>query len=342
MLFISPYSGAGYLSDDLAIARERFEVSAIVVNQLAAPKKVTLLWRVFIELCTTPVDAVWIYVAVANYAVFVVWLAKRFGKKVFVITGGPEITFVPELNWGDMGSAWKRTAQRLALSQSDVILTYSEASRRDVERYTSVTHARTLYFGVDTERFKPDEGIEKENVIVTVAATVAQYSLVVKGVQTLLAAAAAMPDVRFVIIGRIAEDALPVVAAAPPNVHFAGRVSDSELLRWYQRAKVYAQVSAHEGFGVANIEAMACGCASVVSDVGSLPEVVGEAGLLVPFNDVAATVAACREALHRDDLRLAARVRIVTHFRLEQRRARLLATLRLLLEGAPAREAKAV
>jgi glycosyltransferase involved in cell wall biosynthesis len=64
-------------------------------------------------------------------------------------------------------------------------------------------------------------------------------------------------------------------------VHFLGYVPDSDLPLLYGAAEVFVFPSLHEGFGLPLLEAMACGTPVVASTRGSLPEVAGEAALLV-------------------------------------------------------------
>ncbi len=65
------------------------------------------------------------------------------------------------------------------------------------------------------------------------------------------------------------------------HVHLLENVSNEDLARLYNAARCLALPSYHEGFGLPPLEAMACGTPVVVSDRASLPEVVGDAGLLV-------------------------------------------------------------
>ncbi len=66
------------------------------------------------------------------------------------------------------------------------------------------------------------------------------------------------------------------------TVVFTGKVTDEERRSLYQGAAAYATPSLHEGFGLTALEAMVCGVPTIVSDRTSLPEVVGDAALVVP------------------------------------------------------------
>jgi len=70
------------------------------------------------------------------------------------------------------------------------------------------------------------------------------------------------------------------------NVIFTGRLADKELVALYQAADLYIDPSLYEGFGFQVIEAMACGVAVITSNVTSLPEIVGDAGILVSPTDI--------------------------------------------------------
>jgi len=70
------------------------------------------------------------------------------------------------------------------------------------------------------------------------------------------------------------------------HVKFTGVVSDEKLQTIYSLADVFVFPSFQEGFGVPPLEAMACGCPVVCSNVTSLPEVVGDAGILLDPKDI--------------------------------------------------------
>ena len=95
--------------------------------------------------------------------------------------------------------------------------------------------------------------------------------------------------------------------AGGADVEFLGRVSDEELVDLYRGASVFLDPSLYEGFGYGVLEAMACGAPVVASDRTSMPEVVGEAGLLCDPESPAELAAAVRRVL--DEPPLAAELR---------------------------------
>jgi alpha-1,3-rhamnosyl/mannosyltransferase len=93
------------------------------------------------------------------------------------------------------------------------------------------------------------------------------------------------------------------------RVRFLGPMSDDDLPVLYSAATVFAFPSLYEGFGIPALEAMACGTPVVCSNSSSLPEVVGDAALLVNPYDVAAWRDALQRALDDDPLRAQMRER---------------------------------
>ena len=82
-----------------------------------------------------------------------------------------------------------------------------------------------------------------------------------------------------------------------------GRVPTADLVWLYNTARVFAFPSFYEGFGLPPLEAMACGTPVVVSNVSSLPEVVGDAGLLIDPQEVDELTVALWRLMSDEELR---------------------------------------
>jgi glycosyltransferase involved in cell wall biosynthesis len=86
-------------------------------------------------------------------------------------------------------------------------------------------------------------------------------------------------------------------ARAGQRVRFLGRVSDAELVDLYRGAAAYVDATLYEGFGYQVLEAMACGAPVVASALTSIPEVVGDAGIVCDPRDPDAIAAALNRVL---------------------------------------------
>jgi glycosyltransferase involved in cell wall biosynthesis len=102
-------------------------------------------------------------------------------------------------------------------------------------------------------------------------------------------------DPRYPEPARLVEE-LDVASA----VHRIGYLSDDRLATLYQQADVLAHASRYEGFGLQIAEAMACGLPVVCSNAGSLPEVAGEAAVLLDPDDAGGFANAIADILTND------------------------------------------
>ena len=91
---------------------------------------------------------------------------------------------------------------------------------------------------------------------------------------------------------------------------------DEELLALYRGARALVLPSLHEGFGLTALEAMACGTPVVAAGVSSIPEVVGDAAVLVDPLDPASIAAGLCRVLTEDGLCKDLRERVTTMWRL--------------------------
>jgi len=287
ILVACPSISSPFVNQDVEFLRKAFQVETVSFDKLSNPKIITVPFWVLKTLIFKKYDCLLIWFSIPKFSPLLTLIAKLFGKKVLVIAGGYDITFVPEINWGEMGVWWKRIAQKFSFFWVDHIFAFSDFSRKDIIKYVREEKVSTLYFGIDADFFCPKG--EKENLIVTTCFQITQTSILQKGLDSFMECALKLPGYRFLIIGQIDKSdsfALDFFKNAPPNLEFTNRfVTNEELRDYYRRAKIYVQLSAHEGFGIAVAEAMACECIPVGTKNTSLDEVIGNEDYLVNFND---------------------------------------------------------
>jgi glycosyltransferase involved in cell wall biosynthesis len=201
-----------------------------------------------------------------------------------------------------------RTMARISVRRAKRVIAISESTRQDVVSLLGVPADRVerIYCGVDpgfrplpsveVEEFRQGKGLPERFVLFL--GTIEPR----KNVETLVQAFAERiaagvglsrtrgsrltDDVHLVIAGGRGWMADPVFSrveelGVQDRVHFVGYVPEEEKPLWYNAATCFCYPSLYEGFGLPPLEAMACGVPVVTSNVSSLPEVVGEAGLSV-------------------------------------------------------------
>ncbi len=87
------------------------------------------------------------------------------------------------------------------------------------------------------------------------------------------------------------------------KVHFPGYIDSEDLPFLYNMAIVFVYPSYYEGFGLPVLEAMACGTPVITSNISSMPEIVGDSGLLINPNDISNIENAIKDLLSNDLLR---------------------------------------
>ncbi len=214
----------------------------------------------------------------------------------------------------------ERVLVRDQWARVDHVLTDSECSRRDIMAHLGVPAERltVVYPGIDLERFRPlppdATSIQTERPYVLCVAgadPTKNVGVLIDAFGRLPPAVRAAHDLILVGDFRRREDLRDRVAQSGigTNTRFAGIISDERLIDLYRRAAVFVFPSLYEGFGLPVLEAMACGCPVVSSDASSLPEVAGNAAVLVNATDVNGFSAAMEQVLKDPDFRASLRKR---------------------------------
>jgi glycosyltransferase involved in cell wall biosynthesis len=255
-------------------------------------------------------------------------------KPSVLIVGGFDTANMADIGYGYQQGGLRRWASRWIMRRAGRLITNSTYSLREIERNTPIEPRRVtvVHHGVPDRFGEP--AAEKQRVALTVGA-IDHGTLVQKGQLPFVEAARELPDVRFVLVGKWLDDAIERLrAAAPANVELKGWLSDEDLHAAYRGAAVYVQASRHEGFGLAVAEAMLAGCVPVVVNATAMPEVVGDAGVLIESQRPAEVADGVRRALAMGpEANRAARERILTTFPMSSRRDGILRVVDEALAG---------
>lgn len=203
--------------------------------------------------------------------------------------------------------------------RADAVLTDSDHSRGDLLHYLGLRpdFVQVTGCGIDP-RFAPVDDQAMQQAVIDRYKLPTPYLLYVgsinarKNIARLLEAYARVrerhPQLNLVIGGkrqwqtRAIDETLERLRLTD-HIHFTGYVSDTDLPALYSAATAFVFPSLYEGFGLPPLEAMACGTPVITSNVSSLPEVVGNAALLVDPYDVQALTRAIERIVQDEALR---------------------------------------
>jgi MMP alpha-(1->4)-mannosyltransferase len=215
--------------------------------------------------------------------------------------------------------------QKKVIKQLRNIVTVSDCSRQDIARDFGLQPAgiSLAHNGIDIDVFKPVPGVER-NPLRLMATCSADAPL--KGLRYLLHAYARLlesyPDLELLLVSKPnpggKTEQLVQRLGLVDKVQFVNDISTEQMVQYYAEAAIAVVPSVYEGFGLPAGEAMACGVPVVSTDGGALPEVVGDAGVIVPVKNVDALVEAIDSLLQdpqrRAELGARAKRRIEENF----------------------------
>lgn len=205
--------------------------------------------------------------------------------------------------WYDFTEMQARTVRALPH-----LLAVSDAARTShADHYGMAADKAVVAFnGIDHSVFCPDDATGRQPKLI---AATASADVPIKGLDVLMTAFVELakrdPDVRLEMIGQLRDGparALLEKHRLMDRVSARSGVTREEIADLYRRAHVVVCPARFEGFGFPAAEAMACGAPVIASDGGALPEVVGDAGRIVPAGDAAALELAVRSVFNEPQL----------------------------------------
>ena len=220
-------------------------------------------------------------------------ISKLLRKPCIIVAGGSDVSLKDRSPAGyNQRSFFQKLIIKWTLKHAYAILAVS----KDVYEDAALLGAKNLhlvYNCIDTEKYKPVKA-KKEDIVLSIS-HLSKQNIERKGLKSLINSMPTVlkkhPRAKLILVGKKldAYDELLNMAKdlkIEKSIEFPGFVSEKQKIVMYNKAKVFASPSEHEGFGVAIAEAMACGTPVIVTHRGAVPEVVGDTGLYVKFGNI--------------------------------------------------------
>jgi len=214
---------------------------------------------------------------------------------LFVMTG--------EYSTAEFRARFTRQA-RDAAARADAIIAVSAFTKSQVVSLLGVAPGKVRVIHHGTRRLAFPAGGDREPVILNVGAIQKRKNII----RLVEAFEAVDPSWRLVLAGASGFGAAEILgrierSRARDRISVLGYISPSDLASWYAKAMIFAFPSLDEGFGMPVLEAMSAGIPVVTSNRSALPEVAGDAALLVDPEDTGALSGALRDLTRTPEFR---------------------------------------
>ena len=277
-------------------AQEQFKDVRLIRSRWPTHRPIIrILWEQLVQplqLRTARIDLLHAMAFAGPLALSTPWVVTVYDVSFLLFPGSFNRTNRMYLTW----------AVRNALQRADRVIAISESTRRDLLRLFSVSpdKVKVVYCGRDAGFSPPTDRAAVERVrarrhlperMILFVGTLEPRKNVPRLVRAFARAKReAHLAHRLVLVGargwRYGEvDQAIAEEGIAGDVILAGYIPQDELPAWYQAADLFVYPSLYEGFGLPPLAAMACGTPVVASNASALPEVIGDAGLLVSPTD---------------------------------------------------------
>lgn len=322
LLFIA-MAFPSFVREDLAILQKKYSLS--VFHYRASKKFLPNVYEQIrlLQWLIKHFHAHGVFVWFADYHAFLPIVFARWKKiSSFLILGGYDTTFIPEIRYGVFSNPIRTCCAKWSIKHAQFLFPPTNALVKKLPRHVSKIFGKIvqLPFGFDSREWYCDT--PKENHVLTVAFIDNQKRAQIKGWDLFFETAKRLPHIPFTAIGISTQATL--FSDIPPNVTLLPPLPREALRKYYSQAKVYAQFSLSEGMPNSLCEAMLCECIPVGTPVGGIPEVIGKTGIVLQERSVEQAVQGIQKALKKSKKAgKNARQQILTHYPIHRREQEL-------------------
>lgn len=337
---------SSFVAKDFEIINKHYEVKKVLFN---SNKKYFIPFYLIKQLYFWVITINKPVLFLSRFSGFHTLLPALFNKllpntKSIIILGGSDSNLFPSIDYGNYRSflygfatQWSiKHAYHLLPVSKDLIETtntYSEADPK-LQGVKNLIKGFNVPFteihnGFNDHKFQNTKLATKQsNSFVTIAGGADSKKIrELKGIDLIIEAAKELKHYSFTIIGSAYNH-----PDLPSNITFLPFIKNSELPHFLSTQEFYLQISISEGFPNALCEAMLCECIPVISQVGILPEIIGNSGYILKKRDSKELISLIKtHGKYSENLANEARTRIQLNYPLKKREEKLLKTLKNIM-----------
>ena len=236
-----------------------------------------------------------------------------FLKSPFIVTVHDLVRLCFSLSKETLSERILLKLDRYFIKRAIHLIAVSQNTKHDLMKYLKIPENRisVIYNGIDHSIFKPYEVKVLDKPYILYVGSERPRKNLSRLFEAFARVKGEFPELKLVKMGAAGRseeyrrnvmrklDSLGITG----DVIFVVHASELDLVHYYSSASLLAYPSLYEGFGLPLLEAMACGCPVVTSNTSSMPEVAGEAGIMVDPYDIDALTEAIKQVLTDDTLR---------------------------------------
>jgi glycosyltransferase involved in cell wall biosynthesis len=289
------------------------------VNDIIIPEKpLKLTSALGIPQAVKNADIDILHVPVHWYNQITPFVFNRKIKKVLTVHDLTPILF-PEMHTRETNLTW-RSSFKFIKNRTNIMICVSESTKTDCVKLLNIPEKRLRVIPLSAdEQYKPlknkkqihDELKQEYNIdfpFILFVGTLEKRKNVPTLIKSFYKLKKSKVDHKLVVVGGKGWKYTKIFDLIEElnlknEVIFTDYVSDEYLVKLYNAADLFVYPSLYEGFGLPPLEAMACGCPVITSNTSSLPEVVGDAGIMIDPNDINSLTESMLKILTNNQLR---------------------------------------
>lgn len=335
VIYFKP-NNSTFVRKDEAILTRNFSTRVFLINTSSPVNYFFSLIHLIFFLLIHSWKADVFFIRFADWHTAIIAFFKRlYRKKLYIVIGGYDVAAIPQINYGvhvRRGRSWfasyaMRNATALLPVSANLIEYENNFISENVVKggisvFTPTIKGRieVIPNGYDGQTWYKNPGIEKDNIVLTVAYINNDRTFSLKGIDMYIKMAEKFPEFKFIVVG-VSKEYLKKPMSNLPGNFFAYPKSDIEGLRdFYSRAKIFCLFSLSEGMPNTLCEAMLCECIPVGTNVTSIPDIIGDTGFVIWNKNEREYESALQKAIDAPlELGKQARERIAKEFSLAKR-----------------------